>query len=106
MLFVVANRLTTSSEKAIVGIDFNFTCSYSTNDNFVAIAKDNIRQCSFERPCRIYDHNINYICSCNDTTIILTIPRTYDIDTLHGTKCKCYDINNVHYTNSERLFVK
>lgn len=91
MLFFVAIVLTTSSDKATTGIDFIFTCNFSSFEHYVSIYRDSILECGV--PCRLYNYNLNYTCTCNDTTLILTIPGTFDIDKLHGSTWICYDIH-------------
>ncbi|XP_052074672.1 uncharacterized protein LOC127712344 isoform X1 [Mytilus californianus] len=87
-----AYLLTTSSDKATTGIDFNFTCYFPSIDYMLSISRDNTRECSFRSYCRLSSYNQNYTCTCSGTTIILTIPGSFDIDTLHGSQWMCKDL--------------
>ncbi|CAC5419489.1 unnamed protein product [Mytilus coruscus] len=93
MLFVVANLLTTSSD------------NYFLFERHVTISRDYIRECRFRIPCRLYYYNTNYTCTCNDTTITLTIPGTFDIDTLHGSQWECYGSFRGRSLNTVMLYV-
>ncbi|XP_076109051.1 uncharacterized protein LOC143077049 [Mytilus galloprovincialis] len=83
--------LTTSSDKATTGIDFNFTCYFSSIEYDLTISRDNAFECSFRRHCRLYRYNENFTCTCSDTTVTLTVPGTFDIETLHGSQWICKD---------------
>ncbi|XP_052074673.1 uncharacterized protein LOC127712344 isoform X2 [Mytilus californianus] len=103
--YSIANILTTSSDKATTGIDFSFSCNFFSYENIVAIYRDTIRECRFRLPCRLYSNNLNYTCTCNDTTIILTIPGTFDIDNLHGSQWKCSGVYGSSNFDTVMLYV-
>lgn len=97
--------MTTSSDKATTGIDFNFTCDYHPFDDFVIITRDNLRECSFRSHCRRYHYNENYTCTCSYFTITLTLPGSFDIDTLHGSQWMCEDYYYGRRSNRVLLYV-
>lgn len=100
--------LTTSSDRATTGIDFNFTCIY-TYAYYVIIYRDDTIECAIRGfgGCRRLFCNESYIYTCNDNALVLTIPGTIDLDNLHGSSWNCRSSDGflsntvILYVNSE-----
>lgn len=117
-LLFVAFILTTSSDRATAGLDFNLTCMLTNATRLVGIRRDGIDECIMDvnnDVCRGFLPNPNFTCICNPyiRTIVLTIPGTYDIDILHRTKWQCYSLleniismSVVLYVNGKYIKVK
>lgn len=106
----VAFLLTTSSDRATAGREFNFTCSIlqPNYDTSVNISRYNEPLCmayvSYDGRCLfILDHTISYTCICNYSSIILTVPGTIDKDILNGSRWTCGIQSNV--SNPVKLYV-
>ncbi|CAG2208208.1 unnamed protein product [Mytilus edulis] len=100
--------LTTSSDRATTGNEFNFTCNLAKDANgIISIVRDHTDECiiDVDRSCRLQNCNPNYVYSCNGSTICLTIPVKFDIDSLHGSRWKCHDILREIYSNEVLLYV-
>ncbi|CAC5419490.1 unnamed protein product [Mytilus coruscus] len=102
----VAFVLTTSSERATVGLDFNFTCN-STDNTIVSIIRNSTYECiiSNDDTCTLHFHNPDYNYTCYNNSIILTIPGTYDIDILHKSFWKCGSLFGGSMSNTVLLNV-
>jgi hypothetical protein len=91
-LLVSGYILTTSSDKATVGLDFTFTCV--TTETLITFDRDDIIVCiingvNTDGTCVLYgDCKTDYTCTCNPTTntYTVTIPGYYLTDSLHLTR--------------------
>lgn len=97
ILLSSAIRLIFSSEKATLGVDFTITCVSNvraiyfrrdvTNERTIAGGQSN-GTCNF-----IGEYNHNYKYDCNNSTgeymYNLTIPSSFNINTLHGSRWIC-----------------
>lgn len=95
-----------SSDRATSGIDFNFTCFYTFTD-FVIIYRDDTFEFAVRGfgDCRVvYDRYGYFNYTCNENILVLVIPATFDIDTLHGSRWYCRGIDSV-ITNTVILYV-
>ncbi|CAC5419488.1 unnamed protein product [Mytilus coruscus] len=100
--------LTTSSDRATTGNEFNFTCNLGKDANgIISIVRDHTDECiiDVDRSCRLQNCNPNFVYSCNRSTICLTIPVKFDIDSLHGSRWKCHDILRDINSNEVLLYV-
>ncbi|CAC5419486.1 unnamed protein product [Mytilus coruscus] len=100
--------LTTSSDRATIGNEFNFTCNLAKDSNgIISIVRDHIDECiiDVDRTCRLLNCNPNYDYSCNGSTIILTLSGNFDIDSLHGSRWKCHDILRDMDSNEMMIYV-
>ena len=87
--------LTTSSDKATVGLDFTFTCV--TTEAFVAFNRGVTTVCTVnggntDGTCVFDgDYITDYTYTCNPTTstYTLTIPGSYLTESLHRTAWRC-----------------
>ncbi|XP_063448059.1 cell adhesion molecule 3-like [Mytilus trossulus] len=90
-------------------MDFNFTCI--TNDFFVTITRNDIDECALvhtnsDGSCIfLRDCNLNFTISCNFTTYTLTIPGSFDINTLHGSNWSCSGDFGADISNRVMLYV-
>ncbi|XP_063442083.1 hemicentin-1-like [Mytilus trossulus] len=88
-------NLTSSSDGASVGVDFTLSCQ--SNVLSIVFNRDGNVVCTItgdnsDGTCRFFgDCNQNYQYRCNDSAGVynLTIPSSYDIDTLHGSNWRC-----------------
>ena len=116
-LLISGYILTTSSDKATVGLDFTFTCV--TTDTIMSFIRDVTAVCTItggntDNTCVFSGYYIpDYAYTCNPTTntYTVTIPGSYLTDSLLGTEWKCQNpfggaSSNVKilYVNGELLF--
>ncbi|XP_063442082.1 hemicentin-1-like [Mytilus trossulus] len=93
--FANAITLTSSSDGASVGVDFTLSCQ--SNVLSIVFNRDGNVVCTItgdnsDGTCRFFgDCNNNYQYHCNDSIGVydLTIPSSYDIDTLHDSNWRC-----------------
>jgi hypothetical protein len=116
-LLVSGYTLTTSSDKATVGLDFTFTCV--TTQTLIAFCRDGSTVCiitgsNTDGTCAL-DHGYitNYAYTCNPTTntYTVTIPGSYLTDILHRTRWCCENpfgggqlSTKILYVNGEVFF--
>lgn len=111
LLLFVAFILTTSSDRATGGLEFNLTCMFPYVTPVVGIRRDGIYECVMDfnnGACRrVLLLNPNFTCTCNPyiRSIVLTIPGTYDIDILHRTIWQCYSLLENIKSISVELYV-
>lgn len=90
-------------------MEFNFTCI--TSDIFVTIIRNDIDECAIvhtnsDGSCGFFrDCNSNYTISCNFDTYTLTIPGSFDINTLHGSNWSCSSYFGADISNGVILYV-
>ena len=116
-LLISGYILTTSSDKATVGLDFTFTCV--TTDTIMSFIRDVTAVCTItggntDGACVFnggYITDYTYTCNRATNTYTLTIPGSYLTGSLHGTEWKCQNPfggapSNVKilYVNGELLF--
>ena len=103
--------LTTSSDKATVGLDFTFTCvtTYTNieftrkSDTVCTITAGNTDDaCVLERGCITY---YTYTCNPTTDTYTVTIPGSYLTESLHGTAWKCQNFIGGGESNIMILYV-
>lgn len=90
--------MTSSPDKAIVGVEFTFTCT--TNVQFVSFRRETQNECLItgnypNGTCRMsgtYNPNYTYDCNTSAGVYKLTIPSAFDIDILHGSSWTCTDV--------------
>jgi hypothetical protein len=110
-LLVSGYTLTTSSDKATVGLDFTFTCV--TTQTFITFNKDSTNVCTItgsntDGTCVLEsDYNTDYTYTCNPTTdtYTVTIPGSYPTESLHGTRWRCENSFGGGGSNTKILYV-
>jgi hypothetical protein len=93
----VGFTLTMSSENAIVGLDYTFTCV--TTERYIVFTRDNDTICiitggNSDGTCAFigeYIANYTYTCNLATYTYTVAIPGSYLTDSLHGTTWQCKD---------------
>jgi hypothetical protein len=111
-LLISGYTLTTSSDKATVGLDFTFTCV--TTDTAITFNRDSSTVCTItggntDGTC-IFEggYLTNYAYKCNPTTntYTVTIPGSYLTDSLHGTSWRCqHPFGEGTVSNTKILYV-
>ena len=94
-LLVSGYTLTTSSDKATVGLDFTFTCV--TTETYIIFNRDDSTICfitssNTDDTCALdpgYITNYAYTCNHTTNTYTVTIPGSYLTDSLHRTIWWC-----------------
>ena len=114
----VGYTLTTSSDKATVGLDFTFACV--TTEAFILFTRDSTNVCTItggntDGTCVFAGGYITYYTyTCNPTTdtYTVTIPGSYLTDSLHGTTWRCQSPfggatsnTKIFYVNGELFFI-
>ncbi|CAC5421801.1 HMCN [Mytilus coruscus] len=106
-------RLILSSEKATLGVDFTITCV--SNDRAIVFRRNVTNECTIaggysNGTCNLigeYNHNYKY--NCNNSTgeymYNLTIPSSFNIDTLHGSRWSCSAPIEVVSSENIQLYV-
>ncbi|CAC5371813.1 unnamed protein product [Mytilus coruscus] len=87
--------LTSSSDKATVGLVFTLTCG--TNARAITFQRDGLSECTIiggdgNGTCTFsgdYNKNYKYECFTSPGVYKLTIPSSFDIDILHGSNWTC-----------------
>ena len=116
-LLLAGSTLTTSTDKATVGLDFIFTCV--STDTFIIFARDSTNVCvitggNTDGTCILdgtYITDYTYTCNPTTNTYTVTIPGSYLTERLHGTKWKCQSLfgggtskDKILYVNGELFF--
>ena len=107
----VGFTLTTSSENAIVGLDYTFTCV--TTETRIAFTRSTDSVCiitgsNTDGTCVFNGHYItDYTYTCNPTTntYTVTIPGSYLTDNLHRTTWTCTNPFGGTKSNTKLLYV-
>ena len=107
----VGFTLTTSSENAIVGLDYNFTCV--TTERYIVFTRDKDTICIItggksNGTCAFigeYIANYTYTCNLATYTYTVAIPGSYLTDSLHGTTWQCKDRFGGPPSNTTLLYV-
>ena len=110
-LLVSGYTLTTSSDKATVGLDFTFTCI--TTETFIAFNRGSSTVCTItgsntDDTCALepgYIANYAYTCNPTTNTYTVTIPGSYLTDSLHRTKWWCENPFRGGQANTKILYV-
>ena len=110
-LLVSGYTLTTSSDKATVGLDFTFTCI--TTETFIAFNRDSSTVCTItgsntDDTCALepgYIANYAYTCNTTTNTYTVTIPGSYLTESLHRTKWCCENPFGGGQANTKILYV-
>ncbi|XP_076107186.1 hemicentin-1-like isoform X2 [Mytilus galloprovincialis] len=111
--YTSAFLLTTSSDRATAGWEFNFTCSNfqpKYNNTLVNISRYNESKCmayvTYDGRCLyILNHTISYTCICYYSSITLTVPGTFDKDKLNGSRWTCGSQIQGEVSNPVKLYV-
>jgi hypothetical protein len=107
----VGFTLTTSSENAIVGLDYTFTCI--TTETGIVFTRDitavcTITDCNRDGTCVFsgeYITNYTYTCNPTTNTYTVTIPGSYLTDNLHRTQWTCASLFGGTTSNTKLLYV-
>jgi hypothetical protein len=110
-LLVSGYTLTTSSDKATVGLDFTFTCV--TTETLIAFDRDIDSVCTIigsntDGTCVLdgsYIPDYTYTCNPTTNTYTVTIPGSYLTESLHGTIWRCEHIFGAGVSNIKILYV-
>ena len=109
--------LTTSSDKAPIGLDFILTCV--TTDTFIMFNRDSTNVCiitdhTTDGTCVFaggYTTGYTYTCNPITNTYTVTIPGSYMKESLHGRTWRCQNTfggggsnTKILYVNGELLF--
>ena len=108
---ILGYTLTTSSDTAITGLDFTFTCV--TTDTSIIFDRDVTDVCVITGGNKygtcIFDgsYTTEYAYTCNTKTnaYTVTIPGSYLTESLHGTKWKCQSLFGGGISNTKILYV-
>ena len=100
-----------SSENAIVGLDYNFTCV--TTERYIVFTRDKDTICiitsgNSNGTCAFigeYIANYTYTCNLATYTYTVAIPGSYLTDSLHGTTWQCNDLFGGPSSNTMLLYV-
>ena len=103
--------LTTSSDKATIGLDFTFTCA--TSNTFVAFSRDATTVCTItgrntNGTCVLdtgYISSYTYTCNLTTNTYTVSIPGYYMTDSLHRTIWLCANPFGGGESSKKKLYV-
>ena len=107
----VGFTLTTSSENAIGGLGYTFTCI--TTETYIVFTRDitavcTITGCNTDGTCVFsgeYITNYTYTCNPTTNTYAVTIPGSYLTDNLHRTTWTCRNPFGEGTSNTKLLYV-
>ena len=110
-LLVSGYTLTTSSDKATVGLDFIFTCV--TTNTVIVFTRDTTTACTItggntDGTCVFkgeYITDYTYTCNPTTNTYAVTIPGSYLTDSLHRTTWRCWNPFGGGGSNTKILYV-